>query len=75
MKEERDRFARNYDELENNLIRYRERIKNESVEMVKKMANDVQRAGKLCLTATVKSAIAENIRLQDEVSLNLFTHL
>jgi len=66
LEEERSRFARNYDELENNLVRYREKIKNDSVTMIKKMACDIQEAGKLCLTATVKEAISANIRLQDE---------
>lgn len=69
LEEERGRFVRNYDELENNLIRYRERVKNESIEMIQKMAKDIQRAGKLCLTVTVKSAISENIRLQDDVKI------
>lgn len=65
---ERERFSRSFDELEDNVIRYRERVKNESVEMVKNMAKDMQRAGKLCLTATVKSAIEDNVRLQDDVN-------
>jgi hypothetical protein len=66
--DERERFASSYDELENNLIRYREKVKNDSVAMIKKMAHDVQQAGKLCLTATVKSAINKNIELQNEVN-------
>ena len=64
---ERKAFKLEYDELENKMIRYREKVKNDSVDTLVNMAKDMQKAGRLCFTATVKSAIAANVKLNEEV--------
>ncbi len=47
---------------------YKEKLRKEAIEMLVKMSKDVHKAGKLCLTATVKSAINSNVKLQNEVA-------
>ncbi|CAG7706730.1 unnamed protein product [Allacma fusca] len=65
--EERKSFELKFEDLENRMIRSRERMKNDALEIITKMAKDVLKAGRLCLTATVRHAIDENIRLKDQV--------
>lgn len=64
---ERHSFRESFDSLENKTIMYKDRLKKEAIEMLVKMSKDVHKAGKLCLTATVKSAINNNVKLQHEV--------
>lgn len=60
-------FQQSFDNLENKTIVYKEKLRKEAIEMLVKMSKDVHKAGKLCLTATVKSAINNNVKLQNEV--------
>jgi len=64
---ERKAFKVEYDAVETKMILYREKVKNDAVETLINMAKDVQKAGKLCLSGTVKSAIAANVKLNEEV--------
>ncbi|CAL8102368.1 unnamed protein product [Orchesella dallaii] len=65
--DERTTFQEEFDSLENKTVMYKDRLRKEAIEMLVKMSRDVQKAGKLCLTATVKSAINSNIKLQNEL--------
>jgi hypothetical protein len=67
LENERNAFRLEYEELENKMIRYRDEVKKDALETLVNMSKDLQRAGKLCLTATVKTAIASNVKLNEEV--------
>ena len=67
--EERKQFQKKFEELENRMIRSREKMKNDAAEIITQMSEDVLKAGQLSLTATVKNAIQENIRLREQVRL------
>lgn len=67
LEDERKSFQNSFDDLERKTILYKDKLRREAIEMLMKMSKDVHKAGKLCLTATVKSAINSNVKLQNEV--------